>query len=597
MRADQEEEPDDQKEDSENGEEEDLVGDILSKAKDIPEEKEEEEEDEGSNDGQRQSIVEKISSSIQSMGQLSAEEEERAEAQREIDRQILMTTNELNDDVWSESEKEKHAKMQRLEKGLMRIDRPFLTSGVQLLILLPAIIILLEIMAWNWWDKSPEWWGNSVEDVLGIEFGFTMVLSAVVVSGAWMLASFISRQRLWVTQTIMSNEVDRFQKMGRPFSSMHGYPAFKESTSGSLKQRTTALMLCTTAFLFFLLGLFNDLSTDFGVSIMLLGLGATFLGLGFHLVSSDNLYSTYEPGGILSVYDPPVHPALLGQVFSDLMLTHMDPFLRMRFEDFMQKFRTALLPGFDPVIGRERLFYILHLHRKGSLSNEERFREVAEIIEEDDIDAILNHPFFNDEVWEKLVNRCKEKCPSFFRILDRLEHSLRVDVSGFKDKELIFDVDMENVVYQHANLFCLLVNNSNEERNVVLRIESPDFRPEVIHMNLSLPPAASMISALPAELALSSEGDDDVLAAIANLLNLGRLNWQTLLPIRLGEATVSVSLEDEDGDLILGKVVNLRVKSEWNQKLTKLSGLITLAAGSLAILSAISLPLFSMLSL
>ncbi len=596
MRADQDEKPDDEADDSENGEE-DLVGDILSKAKDIPEEKEEEDVDEESNDGQRQSIVEKISSSIQSMGQLSAEEEERAEAQREIDRQILMSTNELNEDVWSESEKEKHAKMQRLERGLMRIDRQFLTSGVQLLILLPAIIILLEIMAWNWWDKSPEWWENSVEDVLGIEFGFTMVLSAVVVSGAWMLASFITRQRLWVTQTIMANEVDRFQKMGRPFSSMHGYPAFKESTSGSLKQRTTTLMLCTAAFLFFLLGLFNDLSTDFGVSIMLLGLSATFLGLGLHLVSSDNLYSTYEPGGILSVYEPPVHPALLGQVFSDLMLTHMDPFLRMRFEDFMQKFRAALLPGFDPVVGRERLFYILHLHRKGSLSNEERFREVAEIIEEDEIDGILNHPFFNDEVWEKLVNRCKEKCPSFFRILDRLEHSLRVDVSGFKDKELIFDVDMENVVYQHASLFCLLVNNSNEERNVVLRIESPDFRPEVIHMNLSLPPAASMISALPAELALSSEGDDDVLAAIANLLNLGKLNWQTLLPIRLGEATVSVSLEDEDGDLILGKVVNLRVKSEWNQKLTKLSGLITLAAGSLAILSAVSLPLFSMLSL
>ena len=596
MPADHEEKPDDEAEGSENGEEEDLVGDILSKAKDIPEEKEEEEVDDETNDGQRQSIIEKISSSIQSMGQLSAEEEERAEAQREIDRQILMSTNELNDDVWSDSEKEKHAMMQRLEKGLMKIDRMFLTSGVQLLILLPAIIILLEIMAWNWWDKSPEWWENSVEDVLGIEFGFTMVFSAVVVSGAWMLASFITRQRLWITQTIMANEVDRFQKMGRPFSSMHGYPAFKESTSGSLKQRTTTLMLCTAAFLFFLLGLFNDLSTDFGVSIMLLGLGATFLGLGLHLVSSDNLYSTYEPGGILSVYDPPVHPALLGQVFSDLMLTHMDPFLRMRFEDFMQKFRTSLLPGFDPVIGRERLFYILHLHRKGSLSNEERFREVAEIIQEDEIDGILNHPFFNDEVWEKLVNRCKKKCPSFFRILDRLEHSLRVDVSGFKDTELIFDVDMENVVYQHASLFCLLVNNSKEERNVVLRIESPDFRPEVIHMNLSLPPAASMISALPAELALSSEGDDDVLAAIANLLNLGKLNWQTLLPIRLGEATVSVSLEDEDGDLILGKVVNLRVKSEWNQKLTKLSGLITLAAGSLAILSAVSLPLLSMFS-
>ena len=39
MPADHEEKPDDEAEGSENGEEEDLVGDILSKAKDIPEEK------------------------------------------------------------------------------------------------------------------------------------------------------------------------------------------------------------------------------------------------------------------------------------------------------------------------------------------------------------------------------------------------------------------------------------------------------------------------------------------------------------------------------------------------------------------------------
>lgn len=595
MQADDEETQ--EEEDSEDGGE-DLVGDILSKAKEIPEQKENDKEDEDEDDEvQKNSIMEKISTSIQSLGQLSEEEEERAEAQREIDRRILMASSEIGEDVWTEDEKEKHAVRQRLERGLMGIDRTFLTGGIHLLIILPMIIILLQVMAWNWWNESPEWWKSSVEDALGIEFGISMELTSIVVSGAWVLALFITRQRLWVTQTIMSNEVERFQKMGRPFSSMHGYPAFKESTSGTLKQRTIALSLCFSAFLLFLFALFNDLSTDFGASLVLLGMGATLLGLGLHLVSSENLYSTSEPGGILSVYEPPVHPALLGQVFSDLMLTHMDPFLRMRFEDFMQRFRTALLPGFDPVIGRERLFYIIHLHRKGSLSNEDRAREVAEIIRKDDIEEILEHPFFNDEVWAKLIQRCRERCPSFFRILDRLEHSLRVDVSGFKDKELFFDVDMENVVYEHASLFCLLVNNSKKERNVVLRIESPDFRPEVIHLNLCLPPASEMISALPAELALASEGDDDVLAAIANLLNLGRLNWQTLLPIRLGEVTVSVSLEDEDGDLILGKVINLRVKSEWNQKLTKLSGLITIVAGSLATISAITLPLFSILNL
>lgn len=576
--------------------ESDLVGDILSKAKDIDEKKEVEVDDEEDEDEQKMGIVGKISSGIQSLGQLTEEEEERVIAQRDIDRRILRATSEADEEVWGDKERERHAKMQKLERGLLRIDRLLLSDGVNLLVLLPAIIIILEILAWNWWDSSPAWWEGSVEDTLGIEFGFTVAGIAFVVSGAWMLGILLTRQRLWVTQSIMSDEVERFQKMGRPFSSMHGYPAFKSMTTGTLRNRTTTLILCIFALILLLFGLFSDKSAENGQTVLLLGIGVTILALGLHLISRETLYSTAEPGGILSVYEPPVHPALLGQVFSDLMLTHMDPFLRMRFEDFMQRFRTSLQPGFDPVIGRERLFYILHLHRRGALSNEDRRREVAEIIVDEDIDEILDHPFFNDEVWARLLDRCKSRCPSFFRILDRLEHSLRVDIQGLKSKDLIFDVDMENVVYEHASLFCLLINNSEETRSVVLRIESPDFRPGTIHLNLSLPPASSIFSKLPEQLALSSEGDDDVLAAIANLLNVGQLNWLTLLPERLGEATVSVSLEDEDGDLILGRVVNLRVKSEWNRRLTKLSGLISIAVGAVAIISAFALKTIDFLS-
>jgi hypothetical protein len=105
-----------------------------------------------------------------------------------------------------------------------------------------------------------------------------------------------------------------------------------------------------------------------------------------------------------------------------------------------------------------------------------------------------------------------------------------------------------------------------------------------------------MISSMPNQMDLSSEGDDDVLAAIANLLNVGQLNWQTLLPERLGEATVSISLEDENGDMILGRVINLRVRSEWNQRLAKLTGLISLAGGVVSLFSALVLQVLSVIS-
>lgn len=583
-----------QRDESED-EPEDTVSDILSKAKPIKNKEVVEESEDENEDEEKASLVERISTGIQSLGVLSEEDEERAKAQREIDRRILQISNEHTADVWSEKDKEKHASMQKLERGLLRIDRLMLSKGIHLLVLLPSIMILLEIMSWNWRLDSPGWWKDSIEDTLGLSFNFVLSSLALVVSAAWTLGLLITRQRLSITQSIMADEVERFQRMGRPFSSMHGYPALEEMTSGTLRNRTTTATLAIFTFMLLLAGLFSDTTKDGSGILFLFSLGSTMLTLGLHLISREDSYSTVEAGGILSTYEPPVHPALLGQVFSDLMLTHMDPFLRMRFEDFMQRFRAALQPGFDPVIGRERLFYILHLHRRGSLSNEERYREVAEIILEDEMEEILNHPFFNDEVWAQLLDRIGSRCPSFFRILDRLEHSLRIDIKSLKKDKLIFDVDMENVVYKQANLFCLLINNSQEDRSVVLRIESPDFRPGYIHLNLNLPAAGGMISSMPDHMDLSSEGDDDVLAAIANLLNVGQLNWQTLLPERLGEATVSISLEDENGDLILGRVINLRVRSEWNQRLAKLTGLISLASGVVSIFSSLILQVLSVI--
>ena len=581
--------------DESQDEPEDTVSDILSKAKPIKNKEVVEESEDENEDEEKASLVERISTGIQSLGVLSEEDEERAKAQREIDRRILQISNEHTADVWSEKDKEKHASMQKLERGLLRIDRLMLSKGIHLLVLLPSIMILLEIMSWNWRLDSPGWWKDSIEDTLGLSFNFVLSSLALVVSAAWTLGLLITRQRLSITQSIMADEVERFQRMGRPFSSMHGYPALEEMTSGTLRNRTTTATLAIFTFMLLLAGLFSDTTKDGSGILFLFSLGSTMLTLGLHLISREDSYSTVEAGGILSTYEPPVHPALLGQVFSDLMLTHMDPFLRMRFEDFMQRFRAALQPGFDPVIGRERLFYILHLHRRGSLSNEERYREVAEIILEDEMEEILNHPFFNDEVWAQLLDRIGSRCPSFFRILDRLEHSLRIDIKSLKKDKLIFDVDMENVVYKQANLFCLLINNSQEDRSVVLRIESPDFRPGYIHLNLNLPAAGGMISSMPDHMDLSSEGDDDVLAAIANLLNVGQLNWQTLLPERLGEATVSISLEDENGDLILGRVINLRVRSEWNQRLAKLTGLISLASGVVSIFSSLILQVLSVI--
>lgn len=61
----------------------------------------------------------------------------------------------------------------------------------------------------------------------------------------------------------------------------------------------------------------------------------------------------------------------------------------------------------------------------------------------------------------------------------------------------------------------------------------------------------------------AAQGDEDALGKMSGLLRDGVVGWQTLLPERSGEATVSIRLEEPSGDLLIGKQINVRVKSEF----------------------------------
>ncbi|GIS27629.1 MAG: hypothetical protein CM15mP128_3880 [Methanobacteriota archaeon] len=65
------------------------------------------------------------------------------------------------------------------------------------------------------------------------------------------------------------------------------------------------------------------------------------------------------------------------------------------------------------------------------------------------------------------------------------------------------------------------------------------------------------------------EGDEDVIGSLVRLLQLGTTSWQSLLPNRYGEATVTVRLENEDGDLLLGQQINTRVRSGTKKRLRR----------------------------
>jgi hypothetical protein len=126
-------------------------------------------------------------------------------------------------------------------------------------------------------------------------------------------------------------------------------------------------------------------------------------------------------------------------------------------------------------------------------------------------------------------------------------------------------------------------NLSDEPKTIVLRVQSPDFRPHDLAMTYKLEPGEQRWwsnKTLP----LAAEGDDDVLGLMSGLLRDGTMAWQSLLPERFGEATVSVRLEEQSGDLLIGRQINVRVRSQYRERVRRSSSLSANTLGGLGIL-------------
>ena len=102
--------------------------------------------------------------------------------------------------------------------------------------------------------------------------------------------------------------------------------------------------------------------------------------------------------------------------------------------------------------------------------------EMGEILTKKGMEHVFSHETFTLEAWLVLLGLINQRCPAFFRMVDRLKQ----DLEGGREPampDLIFEVDMENVVTDKANLFTLFHNLSNKTRTVVFRVQTPNFEP------------------------------------------------------------------------------------------------------------------------
>ena len=323
-----------------------------------------------------------------------------------------------------------------------------------------------------------------------------------------------------------------------------------------------------------------DIASLNGRILLLLSFSTLLLSLGQHIPTRSRPFNMDERTGLLDAYTPPIHPSTLEMVFDDLVRTHMDPLLRSEYEVYSKDIEAHYVKKIDPRFAREKILMTLYRHSKG-LDFKTMKSELSEVLTEKGMELVQNHPIFTMEEWLSILHHIESSCPAFFRMIGRIEENLAAGRPS-TSPGIVFEVDMENVVHGRANLFTLIHNLSETPRNIVLRVQSPDFRPHDLAMTYRLDPGERhwwTEKSLP----LAAKGDEDILGLMSGLLRDGTVAWQSLLPERFGEATVSVRLEEQSGDLIIGRQINVRVRTKYLERIRNFTSVTTSLIGILGI--------------
>jgi hypothetical protein len=466
------------------------------------------------------------------------------------------------------------------ERFWFALDRQLVGSGLRLLLILPAFSFLTSFGALAYAQTSPNWW-SKIEPTVNLSFAMALTSLTFVILFGYIITQVIHRHRTHLSIANFQSEVERLNDEHRAVQSLHGYEGLAHHMTSVRAKHT--LSLCYAVFSTLLLvGIFYvNIVTLNGRILLLLSFSFTLLSLGQHMSTRSRPFNMDERTGLLDAYNPPIHPSTLEMVFSDLVKTQMDPLLRSEYEVYSKEIESHILPKIDAQFAREKLLMTLYRHSKG-LDFKTMESELSEVLNEKGMGFVRDHPVFTMEEWLSIIHHVESSCPAFFRMIGRIEE----DLGAGRDtttQDIVFEVDMENVVHERANLFTLMHNLSDEPKTIVLRVQSPDFRPHDLAMTYKLEPGEQRWwsnKTLP----LAAEGDDDVLGLMSGLLRDGTMAWQSLLPERFGEATVSVRLEEQSGDLLIGRQINVRVRSKYRERVRASSSLSANIFGSLGIL-------------
>ena len=180
----------------------------------------------------------------------------------------------------------------------------------------------------------------------------------------------------------------------------------------------------------------------------------------------------------------------------------------------------------------------------------------------------------------KIFTYIRQYNPGFFNIIDRLQLELADNIERISNDPIYMDSSAQEVVFLNGelNIMIFLYNNFPDPKKYRVKVIAPGFDPEEIVLNLEVEGRGSFEipkSVIP----LTSVDGTDICGVLSTMLENGDTTWITLEPREVGEQTIQVFLETEDGTIIEGKTRTVRVTKNLKQQLKKLGSIFSLLGG------------------
>ena len=199
----------------------------------------------------------------------------------------------------------------RLSESIVHaIDRQIISSGLRLIMFLPAFGAFTYFASWAFSQSSPIFWQDNIEPNLGMGFStFMASLSFVVVLG-YILAVGFHRYRVGISLDTFHTRVEASNIEHRSVQSLQGYDGLLYQLQSSMMHHTKSLIFAISSCVMLIAVLWYGTGTVFGNLFLLASASFLILSMGQHLPTRSTPFNMVEQTGLLPAYIPPVHPQL-----------------------------------------------------------------------------------------------------------------------------------------------------------------------------------------------------------------------------------------------------------------------------------------------